>query len=57
MQELQTLNEQIAEQGNTEELLKIVQEKYTELWIFQLSFTIQSLSNVIDGLRRYPDRD
>ena len=57
MQELQTLNEQIAEQGNTEELLKIVQEKYSELWVFAMSFTIKSLPGVIDGLRRYPGTD
>lgn len=55
LQELKTLNAQIAEYGNTEELLQIVQDKYSELWVFQLSFTIKSLSSVIDGLWRYPD--
>ena len=55
LQELKALNAQIAEHGNTEELLKIVHEKYSELWVFQLSFTIESLQGVIDGLRRYPD--
>ena len=54
LQELKRLNEQIAEHGNTEELLKIVQEKYSELWVFALSFTIKSLPGVMDGLRRYP---
>ena len=54
LQELKTLNAQIAEHGNTEELLKMVHEKHTELWLFGLSFTIKSLPGVIDGLRRYP---
>jgi hypothetical protein len=57
LQELKALNAQIAEHGNTEELLKIVQEKYSELWIFGLSFSIKSLPDVIDGLRRYPGTD
>lgn len=57
LQELKTLNAQIAEHGNTEELLKNVQEKYSELWVFALSFTIKSLPGVIDGLRRYPGTD
>ena len=57
LRELKTLNAQIAEHGNTEELLKIVQEKYSELWVFALSFTIKSLPGVIDGLRRYPGTD
>lgn len=55
LQELQALNAQIAEHGNTRELLQIVQDKYSELWVFQLSFTIKSLSSVIDELRSYPD--
>ena len=55
LQELKALNAQIAEHGNTEELLRIVQDKYSELWIFQLSFPIGSLQSVIDTLRSYPD--
>lgn len=55
LQELKTLNAQIAEHGNTKELLQIVQDKYSELWVFQLTFPIQSLSRVIDELRRYSD--
>ena len=55
LQELKELDAQIAEHGNTEELLKLVHEKYSELWVFQLSFTIESLQGVIDALRRYPD--
>ena len=55
LQQLKILSAQIAEHGNTEELLKMLQEKYSELWVFQLSFTIPSLSSVVDGLRRYPD--
>lgn len=55
LQELQALNAQIAEHGNTRELLQIVQDKYSELWVFQLSFTIKSLPRVIDALLRYPD--
>ena len=57
LQELKILNAQIAEHGNTEELLKMVQEKGSELWVFALSFTIKSLPGVIDGLRRYPGTD
>ncbi len=55
LQELQILNAQIAEHGNTEELLKILQEKYSELWVFQLSFPITSLQGVLDELKRYPE--
>lgn len=55
LQALKALNAQIAEHGNTEELLKSVQEMHSDLWVFQLSFTIKSLSSVIDGLRCYPD--
>lgn len=55
LQELKALNAQIAEHGNTEELLRIVQDKYSELWVFQLSFPIGSLQSVIDTLRSYPD--
>ena len=40
---------------DAEELLNIVREKYSELWVFAMSFTIQSLPDVLDGLRRYPD--
>lgn len=54
LQELRDLNDRIIEQGNTEELLKEVYNKYTELWLFQVSFTVQSLPRVIGGLRRYP---
>ena len=56
LQVLKTLDAQIAEQGNTEELLSIVQERASDLWVFQLSFTIKSLQSVIDELRRYPER-
>ena len=55
LQELKILNARIAEHGNSEELLNIVQEKYSELWVFAMSFTIPSLPDVLDGLRRYPD--
>ena len=55
LQALQALNAQIAEHGNTEELTKQVQELYSDLWVFQLSFPIRSLSSVIDGLKHYPD--
>ena len=57
LQALKALNTQIAEQGNTEELMKSVQEMYSDLWVFQLSFPIGSLQSVIDALRRYPETD
>ncbi len=55
LQALQALNAQIAEHGNTDELTKQVQELYSDLWVFQLSFPIRSLQSVIDGLKHYPD--
>ena len=55
LQTLQALNAQIAEQGNTDELLGMVQELYSDLWVFSLSFPIRSLQSVIDALRSYPD--
>ena len=57
LQELNELNTQIIEQGNTPELLDCVFNKYTELWLFQLHFTINSLPRVIMGLWRYPECD
>ena len=57
LQALKKLNAQIAEQGNTAELTKHVQDMYSDLWVFQLSFPIGSLPGVIDALRRYPDAD
>ena len=57
LQELKDLDQQIAENGNTPEMLKAVHDKYSELWVFALSFTIKSLPGVIDGLRRYPGTD
>ena len=55
LQELNNLNNQIVEHGNTPELLEQVHEKYSELWAFQLSFTVDSLSRVIGGLWQYPN--
>ena len=55
LQELNELNAQIVERGNTPELLATVHGKYTELWLFQLSFTVPSLPRVIGGLWRYPE--
>lgn len=55
LQQLNGLNEQLKEQGNTEELLKKVHEKYTELWLFQLYFPIHNLPVVIGGLLYYPN--
>ena len=57
LQALKALNAQIAEQGNTEERMRSVQEMYSDLWVFQLSFPIQSLSSVMDALKRYPEID
>ena len=55
LQELNELNAQIVERGNTSELLAEVYEKYSELWLFQLSFSVSGLTRVIRGLWRYPD--
>ena len=55
LQELKDLNEQIIINGNTTELLKEVHDKYTELWLFQLSYYIESLPKVISGLLHYPN--
>ena len=57
LQELKDLNERLAEHGNTPELLKEVHEKYTEPWLFQVSFTVQSLPRVIGGLLYYPNQN
>lgn len=53
LQELIELNAQIADCGNTPELLKKVNEKYTELWLFQIDFRVESLTRVIRGLWLY----
>ena len=53
--ELKELNGQIIENGNTPELLEEVYKKYTELWLFQLYFYVDSLPRVIGGLSRYPN--
>ena len=55
LKELRDLNNRIIEQGNTEELIIEVHDKYTELWLFQVSFTVQSLPRVIGGLLHYPN--
>lgn len=55
LQELKDLDDQIAKHGNTPEMLEKVYEKYTELWLFQLTFSIESPPRVIGGLWRYPD--
>ena len=57
LQELKDLNVQIIDKGNTPELLKKVHDKYTELWLFQLFFPVDSLPRVIGPLWRYPDCD
>ena len=54
LQELQALNEQILELGNTPEILKKVHDKYTELWLFQVFFYVESLPRVIRGILYYP---
>ena len=55
--ELENLNSKIISYGNTPELLKEVQNKYNELWLFQLEYTIDSLVMVIGALWRYPNAD
>ena len=54
LQELKDLDQQIAENGNTPEMLKKVHDKYSELWVFQLMCTVQSLPRVIGPLMSYP---
>lgn len=53
--ELENLNSRIISCGNTSELLKEVNDKYNELWLFQVNYTIDSLANVISALWRYPN--
>ena len=55
--ELENLNGRIISCGNTSELLKEVNDKYNELWMFQVYYTIDSLANVIGALWRYPNAD
>ena len=55
--ELESLNSKIIACGNTRELLKEVYNKYSELWLFQLNYTIDSLADVIGALWRYPNAD
>ena len=55
LQELKDLDALLLEQGNTPELLEKVHDKYSELWLFQLSFTVASLPRVIGRLWRYPN--
>ena len=55
LQELKDLSRQILEYGNTPKLLKKVHDKYTELWLFQLYFPVDSLPGVIGPLWRYPE--
>ena len=55
--ELENLNGRIISCGNTSELLKEVNDKYNELWLFQVNYTIDSLANVIGALWRYPNAD
>ena len=54
LEELEDLNSRIIAQGNTPELLKEVNHKYSELWMFNVMFTVGSLSSVIGGLMDYP---
>lgn len=57
LQELKAIDAQIMEHGNTPELLKKVHDKYTELWLFQVYFRVDSLPRVIGGLWQYPERN
>ena len=56
LQELKELDAQIVVNGNTPELLKKVYEKYTELWLFQLCFRVDSLPRVIGPLMHYANQ-
>jgi predicted nucleotidyltransferase len=55
LRELNKLNSQIIEIGNTPELLEEVHKKYTALWLFQLYFYVDNLPRVIGRLWRCPD--
>ena len=56
LQELKDLDAQIVEKGNAPELLKKVYEKYTELWLFQVYFRVESLPRVIGPLMHYANQ-
>jgi len=55
--DLERLNGRIISCGNTSELLKEVNDKYNELWMFQVDYTIDKLANVIGALWLYPNAD
>ncbi len=57
LEELKSLNNRIIQDGNTKELLKEVYDKYSELWLFQVEFYVDSLVAVVRGLWRYPNDD
>lgn len=57
LDELENLNNRIIHDGNTQELLKEVHDKYQELWMFQALYFVDSLANVIGALWRYPNVD
>jgi len=56
LQELRDLDSEIVRIGNTPEMLEAVYRKYTELWLFQLSFYVSSLPLVIGGLQNYANQ-
>ena len=56
LQELKDLDAKSVKKGNTPELLKKVYEKYTELWLFQVYFRVESLPRVIGALMHYANQ-
>jgi hypothetical protein len=55
LEKLTALNAQITKEGNTKELLEKVYDMYSELWLFQASFYMNSLVPVVRGLWQYPN--
>jgi hypothetical protein len=54
--ELRELDARIAKEGNTPALLKEVLAKYTELWLFQMYYYIESLPKAIGALNEYANQ-
>ena len=57
LNELKDLNCKIIENGNTPELLKEVYDKYSELWMFQAMFRVNSIADVVKALWHYGSND
>ena len=54
-EDLNFTQEDAIEYLNTSELLKSVYNKYTELWLFGVKFSVNGLPRIIGGLMHYPN--